>query len=117
MHRFQALSCPYNPKIRTIKLHILKPGSCRYKELVRPWYLCSLTRQCIAPDGSDRSNHRQDQAALTVLAALTKNKCEGIPPEVGQHMDNHDETLVGVDPTTCYQDPHKKFLGSFDGNR
>lgn len=32
------------------------------------WRDCALTRACIAPDGSDRSNHRQDQAVITILA-------------------------------------------------
>ena len=29
-----------------------------------------MIKECIAPEGSDRKNHRQDQALLTVLAHL-----------------------------------------------
>lgn len=42
-----------------------------YKDLVKPWAECALIRECIAPSGSSRRNHRQDQAVLTVL--LNKN--------------------------------------------
>jgi hypothetical protein len=34
---------------------------------VREWCECTLRRECIAPEGSDRSNHRQDQAVFTIL--------------------------------------------------
>ena len=37
---------------------------------LRGWRECSLDVECIAPSGSHRGNHRQDQAALTVLAWL-----------------------------------------------
>jgi hypothetical protein len=35
--------------------------------LVKPWVACALTKACIAPEGSSRANHRQDQAALSLL--------------------------------------------------
>lgn len=35
--------------------------------LVR-WCLCAEERNCIAPEGSSRSNHRQDQSALSCIA-------------------------------------------------
>ncbi len=38
------------------------------KDLVIAWFECAMEKECIAPDGSGRSNHRQDQAALTCLA-------------------------------------------------
>ncbi len=37
------------------------------KEFINEWYKCSATKECIAPEGSSRLNHRQDQAVLTVL--------------------------------------------------
>ena len=39
------------------------------RELVAAWAACALERDCIAPDGSSRENHRQDQSALSILAA------------------------------------------------
>ena len=41
------------------------------RELARRWREGALIKDCIAPEGSDRKNHRQDQALLTVLAYLT----------------------------------------------
>jgi hypothetical protein len=41
------------------------------RELARRWQEGALIRDCIAPEGSDRKNHRQDQALLAVLAYLT----------------------------------------------
>lgn len=38
------------------------------KELTEEWSRCAQIRECIAPEGSDRTNHRQDQAVLAVLA-------------------------------------------------
>jgi hypothetical protein len=37
-------------------------------KLVHEWAEHALIRECIAPPGSSRANHRQDQALLTVLA-------------------------------------------------
>lgn len=38
------------------------------KELLKAWFDCALDKNCIAPIGSSRDNHRQDQAALTCLS-------------------------------------------------
>jgi hypothetical protein len=46
------------------------PSFAAARELARRWREGALIRDCIAPEGSDRSNHRQDQALLTVLAHL-----------------------------------------------
>lgn len=35
--------------------------------LAEKWETCALDKRCIAPTGSDRQNHRWDQALLTVL--------------------------------------------------
>ena len=37
------------------------------KELIKEWRDLALIKECICPDGSDRSNHRQDQAVLSIL--------------------------------------------------
>ncbi|HKB09651.1 MAG TPA: DUF1647 domain-containing protein [Vicinamibacterales bacterium] len=39
-----------------------------YDAVVAPWRACALDRDCIAPAGSSRRNHRQDQAVLSYLA-------------------------------------------------
>eukprot|EP00802_Teleaulax_amphioxeia_P005790 Tamp_05794.p1 GENE.Tamp_05794~~Tamp_05794.p1 ORF type:complete len:552 (+),score=52.14 Tamp_05794:488-2143(+) len=35
--------------------------------VVRPWHACALRRECIAPLGSNKTNHRQDQTALSAI--------------------------------------------------
>jgi hypothetical protein len=35
--------------------------------VVQPWVECARLSQCIAPDGSDKSNHRQDQTVLNAI--------------------------------------------------
>jgi hypothetical protein len=47
------------------------PDCSAARELAKKWQEGALNKECIAPEGSDRSNHRQDQALLTVLAHLT----------------------------------------------
>jgi hypothetical protein len=38
-----------------------------YRNIVAPWKACALAKDCIAPAGSSRANHRQDQAVLSYL--------------------------------------------------
>jgi len=40
----------------------------KVRELINRWKQCALIRDCIAPKGSSRTNHRQDQAVLSVIA-------------------------------------------------
>lgn len=37
------------------------------KTILNEWVDCALTKECIAPNGSNRINHRQDQSALSIL--------------------------------------------------
>jgi hypothetical protein len=37
------------------------------RNVVDPWRVCALEKACIAPEGSSRRNHRQDQAVLSCL--------------------------------------------------
>jgi hypothetical protein len=54
-------------------------GGRAYNDLLVPWVNCAGTEDCIAPtfqgSVSNRGNHRQDQAALTMLAALSGFAC------------------------------------------
>ena len=52
-------------------------GSERYETITKPWVKCSLTMECVCPKGSGRHNHRQDQAALTLLAIREDVRCGG----------------------------------------
>lgn len=58
-----------------------------YRDLLLPWVRCATQRECIAPNGpglrSSRSNHRQDQAALTLLADMAGFDCITRSIEVG----------------------------------
>jgi hypothetical protein len=38
-----------------------------YRDIVAPWKACAMEKACIAPAGSSRRNHRQDQAVLSLL--------------------------------------------------
>lgn len=69
-------------------------GSLGYKEILVPWCECALRRHCIAPLGpgppSHRGNHRQDQAALTMLSILHNMPCVDQEKTLGfrLHQDN-----------------------------
>ncbi|KAF9154503.1 hypothetical protein BGX21_002933 [Mortierella sp. AD011] len=56
-----------------------------YNGILKEWYTCSSTKECIAPTGSSRSNHRQDQAALTFLAKKLHftEQCRHYPEHYG----------------------------------
>ncbi|KAG0056599.1 hypothetical protein BGZ83_004381 [Gryganskiella cystojenkinii] len=56
-----------------------------YNGLLQKWYECSRTKACIAPEGSSRSNHRQDQAALTYLVKKMRymEQCRHFPEHYG----------------------------------
>lgn len=56
----------------------LNPNFDQVVKLVNDWANCALDKDCIAPAGSNRSNHRQDQACLSVLAHKL-NITKGLP--------------------------------------
>ncbi len=58
--------------------------------LIDQWYECALVKDCIAPEGSDRENHRQDQAILTLLIINDKRSCKNDRSFFGMktHTDN-----------------------------
>jgi hypothetical protein len=42
--------------------------SAKAREFVRRWRECALVRECIAPAGSNRYNHKQDMSVMSILA-------------------------------------------------
>ncbi|KAI9469769.1 MAG: hypothetical protein EXX96DRAFT_380914 [Benjaminiella poitrasii] len=56
--------------------------------MIIPWFECALQKKCIAPPGSSRANHRQDQAVLTYLAYLNGHQCI-IPPRDFYKLQTH----------------------------
>ena len=40
------------------------------------WIACVSDEACVAPPGTSRTNHRQDQAALTLLATQRSYDCD-----------------------------------------
>ena len=89
-------SDPRVPNCNGAFLGFSGPGAA-YDRVLVPWERCALDRDCIAPPGSDRSNHRQDQAVLSVLAhefgyacgPYCKDGCNG----VNLHLDGHGAVL------------------------
>ncbi|GES97828.1 DUF1647 domain-containing protein [Rhizophagus clarus] len=61
----------------------------RTQSLIDSWYECALEKDCIAPPGSSRKNHRQDQALLTYLAAREGRFCNQSRNYFGFHI--HDD--------------------------
>ncbi|KAI8601844.1 hypothetical protein EDD21DRAFT_304538 [Dissophora ornata] len=54
--------------------------------ILNEWVQCAKTKECIAPEGSSRENHRQDQAALTYLVkkmGYSDELCHGLPAVFG----------------------------------
>ena len=51
-----------------------RQGTAAYTTLLEPWHDCSMQVACIAPKGSSRSNHRQDQAVLSLLVNWPRNQ-------------------------------------------
>ena len=53
-----------------------------------PFAQCALHKECIAPEGSSRLNHRQDQAAITTLAGMHGYDCDIRQGMVYRHQDD-----------------------------
>ncbi|CAG8500178.1 12767_t:CDS:2 [Dentiscutata heterogama] len=68
--------------------------------LIDAWYECALEKECIAPWGSSRENHRQDQAILTYLITNDSRKCEidktdlGVKTHVFDHLCSLEEKTL-----------------------
>ncbi|CAJ0636183.1 2252_t:CDS:2 [Entrophospora sp. SA101] len=70
--------------------------SNKVRHLMNNWVKCARIKQCIAPEGSNRTNHRQDQAILTYLAAREKMFCTNRVEFFGlrTHMDKVCESNI-----------------------
>ncbi len=53
----------------------LDPSRPEARDLVAQWRDAALTPECIAPPGANRSNHRYDQALLTILLYRFEREC------------------------------------------
>eukprot|EP00040_Diaphanoeca_grandis_P043055 m.266818 g.266818 ORF g.266818 m.266818 type:complete len:437 (-) comp69507_c0_seq1:253-1563(-) len=73
-----------------------------YNDILVPWVQCALDKRCIAPtypEGggrgaiSTRGNHRQDQAAISLLAHFAGARCNSTSQDVGfvLHVDKANE--------------------------
>jgi len=51
--------------------------------IIDDWFKCALVKDCIAPPGSSRVNHRQDQAILTYLIAKNNLRCNDRKDDLG----------------------------------
>jgi hypothetical protein len=60
------------------------------KDFVKEWKDNALDKNCIAPDGSSRANHRQDQAVLSVMFYRYQNKYK-----FGSFDNNHWKFFLG----------------------
>ncbi|KAF9149044.1 hypothetical protein BG015_009182, partial [Linnemannia schmuckeri] len=63
-----------------VRNHTIRGG------IMREWVECARIKDCIAPEGSSRANHRQDQAALTYLVkrmGYGQELCHGMPAVYG----------------------------------
>lgn len=61
-------------------------------EFIIPWFECGLQKNCIAPVGSNRLNHRQDQAVLTYLVYLNGQSCSVAPRDFFRLQTHRDKS-------------------------
>ena len=68
-----------------------------HMSMLAEWLRCASNVSCIAPPGSTRTNHRQDQAALTLLATQRGYRCDVGSIQVGVAL--HKDEIVNT--TEC----------------
>ncbi len=66
----------------------------KVQHLIDEWYSCALNKDCIAPAGSSRENHRQDQSVLTYLAIRAGYYC---------FMEENTLSIVNHQDNKCYK--------------
>jgi len=57
-----------------------RKGSTAYSKILPMWLSCAMDKACIAPEGSSRRNHRQDQSSLTLLTKVYLHAARGCTP-------------------------------------
>ena len=73
-----------------------------YDAVLIPWFECALDERCIAPTyprhfRANRGNHRQDQAALSLLASIAGYRCSESPRDLDFFLHREVQGLEGVD--------------------
>jgi len=71
------------PELSAAILAIDTTNKTVMSRVMQPWFDCAMEKECIAPTGSSRKNHRQDQSIITCLALK-----EGVSPDSwGKRLD------------------------------
>jgi len=68
----------------------------KVQRIIDEWYSCALDKDCIAPPGSNRTNHRQDQAILTYLVVRDGYRCLPITLSVHTHQDRECHEIIAL---------------------
>jgi len=76
------------------------------QSLINVWYECALDKDCIAPPGSSRKNHRQDQSLLTYFAAKEGRICDQDRTYFGFQIHDDRECKNEI---AQYESDHKNF--------
>ncbi|CAG8597737.1 12428_t:CDS:2 [Gigaspora margarita] len=68
----------------------------RISHIIKEWENCAHKKECIAPNGSNRTNHRQDQAILSYLMIKNNRNCDnyGIQFGIRTHMDKYCAQMI-----------------------
>ena len=75
------------------------------RKLVQEWKDLALVRECIRPEGANRSNHRDDQSLLTILLLIR---------EYGQALDiTTNEVDISSATPTCFLSVRNQFPKTF----
>ncbi|WP_370090171.1 DUF1647 domain-containing protein [Ekhidna sp.] len=75
------------------------------RQLVEEWKDLALIRECIRPEGANRSNHRDDQSLLTILLLIR---------DYGQSLEvTHDEVDISSAHPTTYLSVRNRFPKHF----
>ncbi|CAG8586059.1 7623_t:CDS:1 [Dentiscutata erythropus] len=77
--------------------------------IIDDWYKCALNKECIAPPGSSRKNHRQDQALITYLVARRGISCRTNRSSLG--VTTHRDHLC-KEYNEKYEEKNRKSLGT-----